>query len=150
MEITFVNDYKELYDEYEIIYQELAEKALEILNIESNYIIEVNLINDEQIQLINKQYRKLDRPTDVISFAFLDDIEGEVKILGDVPIMLGEIFISVDRAIAQSSQYGHNLIREMSFLFIHGILHLLGYNHETKDDEIKMFELQEKILKKEI
>ena len=91
---------------------------------------------------MNKEYRGVDRPTDVISFALEDDdtfISTDVRVLGD-------IYISIDKAKEQAESYGHSLKRELSFLTIHGILHLLGYDHMTNEEEKEMFNLQEMIL----
>lgn len=147
MLLVFENDYDSSYDDYEEIYRELMTKAFSRLNIQREYEVDVNLVDNKTIHEINKNYRQVDRPTDVISFAFLDQVEGEVKIQGDVPMLLGEIVISVDKAQAQAQEYGHSLKREMSFLFVHGLLHLLGYDHMQKEDEEIMFALQEEILK---
>lgn len=106
-----------------------------------NAIFNVIIIDDERIHEINKQYRGIDRSTDVISFALEDseDIEMNFRILGD-------IYISIDKVYEQSESYGHSFLRELSFLTVHGLLHLLGYDHMKKEDEIIMFEKQEKIL----
>ncbi|MCF0116467.1 MAG: rRNA maturation RNase YbeY [Bacilli bacterium] len=147
MELTFSNEYDSSFDEYENIYLELMSKTLKYLNKTSNYIVEVNLINNESIHLINKNYRHIDRETDVISFAFDDEFEGEVTIKDEnIPHLLGEIFISVDKAKSQAIEYGNTLQREMKFLFIHGLLHLLGFDHMNPEDEKIMFYLQDKIL----
>ena len=147
MLLVFENEYDENFNEYETIYENLMIKAFEHLNIKSDYEVDVNLVDNKTIHEINKEYRKIDRPTDVISFAFLDEIDGEVKIKGDVKTLLGEIIISVDKAKEQAEEYEHSLTREMSFLFVHGLLHLLGYDHMKKEDEEVMFSLQEEILK---
>jgi len=147
MLLVFENDYDSSYDDYEEIYRALMTKTFSHLNIQREYEVDVNLVDNKTIHEINKNYRQVDRPTDVISFAFLDQVEGEVKIQGDVPMLLGEIVISVDKAQAQAQEYGHSLKREMSFLFVHGLLHLLGYDHMQKEDEEIMFALQEEILK---
>jgi probable rRNA maturation factor len=149
MEISFTNTGPSSFDDYESAYRELAIAIFKYLKITSDYIVEVNLINDEEIQAINKAYRGKDAPTDVISFAFLDNIESEIAIKGDVPRLLGEIMISYETAARQAKNYGHSLEREMKFLFTHGILHLLGYNHETEEQEQVMFALQNQILEKE-
>jgi len=95
---------------------------------------------------INKTYRQIDRPTDVISFAFLDDKNEVIK--GDIPIDLGEIYICYDVAAKNALSYGNTINRELSFLFVHGLLHLFGYNHLTTEEEQVMFPLQEKILER--
>lgn len=113
-------------------------KYMKLKNIMFNIII----VNDEEIHKINKEYRNIDRPTDVISFALEDDntfIKTDTRILGD-------IYISIDKAKEQAKEYGHSLKREISFLAVHGILHLLGYNHIILKEEKEMFKLQELIL----
>ena len=102
-------------------------------------------MNNERIHVINRDYRGVDRPTDVISFAFLDD-KNELRPEDGSPISLGEIIISYEKAEEQDKQYGHSLLREMSFLFVHGMLHLLGYDHMEKEQEVVMFKLQDEIL----
>ena len=149
MLLVFENSYDKDYDKYENIYENLMSKTFKKLNIKQEFEVDVNLVNNEEIHDINREYRKVDRPTDVISFAFLDDVDGEIKIKSDIPKILGEIFISVDKAIEQAENYGHSLLREMSFLFVHGLLHLLGYDHMKKEDEVIMFKLQEEILTQE-
>lgn len=105
-------------------------------------ILSIVFVNDEEIKHINREYRGIDKVTDVISFAFEDNEEIEynnVRVLGD-------IYICIPRMLEQADSYGHSEKRELSFLTIHGLLHLLGYDHMTKDDEEKMFALQELIL----
>lgn len=105
--------------------------------------ITVTLVDDEEIHGINLNYRNVDRPTDVISFPAE---EGES--IAHIPDgFLGDIIISVPRASAQAEEYGHSFRRELSFLAVHGTLHLLGYDHMTERDAGEMFGLQEDILK---
>lgn len=138
--INFQNNYDLKYDKYSNIYQKLAEKTLKYLNKNQEYEISVNLVDNKTIHQINFDYRNIDRPTDVISFENLDIFEYE-------PIIeLGDIFISVDQALIQAEEYQHSIEREMSFLFVHGLLHCLGYDHLEKEDEDIMFALQEVIL----
>ena len=115
--------------------------SLKYLKLE-NVLFNIIIVNNEEIHKINREYRGVDRETDVISFALEDDdtfISMEVRVLGD-------IYISIDKAKEQAESYGHSLKRELSFLTIHGLLHLLGYDHMEEDDEKKMFSLQELIL----
>lgn len=115
-----------------------ALKYLKLNNVEFNVII----IDNERIHEMNKTYRGVDRETDVITFALEDhkDIEFEdIRVLGD-------IYISIDKARSQAIEYGHSLKREISFLTIHGLLHLLGYDHMNEHDEKIMFDLQDEIL----
>ena len=91
---------------------------------------------------LNKNYRKIDRETDVITFALEDNEE----VNEEEHRLLGDIYISVDKAKSQALEYGHSFKREICFLAVHGFLHLLGYDHMKKEDEEVMFKLQEEIL----
>ena len=146
MDIYFENEFDPKYDSLEERFRRIAETAFEILNIKTNYEIDVSLVDEETIQTINRDYRGIDRVTDVISFAFNDDKSELGQIKGDVPRLLGEIFLCVPRALEQAKEIGNSDTREFSFLFCHGLLHLLGYDHMKKEDEEIMFPLQEKIL----
>lgn len=99
-------------------------------------------VDNEKIQYLNKFYRNIDRITDVISFAFEDN----AKVVYNNVRFLGEIYICIPRMIEQAKEYGHSETRELAFLTVHGLLHLLGYDHMNKDDEEEMFALQEVIL----
>ncbi|MBN2268257.1 MAG: rRNA maturation RNase YbeY [Acholeplasmataceae bacterium] len=92
----------------------------------------------DKIQELNKTFRQIDKATDVLSFPN-DDIEDKT---------LGDIFISLDKAKEQAESYGHSFEREVGFLAVHGYLHLMGYDHHTKEDEEKMIQMQESILKR--
>ena len=99
-------------------------------------------VGNEKIQDLNKNYRGIDRVTDVISFAFEDNL----KIVYNNMRFLGEIYICIPKMIEQAKTYGHSETRELAFLTVHGLLHLLGYDHQTKEDEEVMFKLQEEVL----
>ncbi|ATF12622.1 rRNA maturation RNase YbeY [Brevibacillus sp. HB1.2] len=112
----------------------------------------VTLVNNERIHELNRDYRGVDRPTDVLSFAMNEPGEGEMEIFIDedeaseFPNMLGDIIISVPKAQEQAEDYGHSFERELGFLTVHGFLHLLGYDHGTPEEEKEMFSRQEKVL----
>ena len=144
MVLDFVNNGPKDYDSYEEIFNELYVKIFKHLGLKGEYMTDVTIINNEEIHEINREYRNVDRPTDVISFAFLDE-QSEKELKGG-PISLGQIIISYEKAEEQAKEYGHSLLREMSFLFTHGMLHLLGYDHMKKEDELVMFKLQDEIL----
>ena len=147
MELDFNSKFKE-YEDYEEQYLSLMEIALKMLNIKCDPIVSVSLVDNRYIHRINKKYRHIDRPTDVISFAFLDDgHQYEQVLFKEGMVALGDIYISVEKAKEQAEEYGHSIKRELSFLFVHGLLHLLGYDHMNKEDEEVMFSLQDKILK---
>ncbi|MFD1018795.1 rRNA maturation RNase YbeY [Thalassobacillus hwangdonensis] len=109
--------------------------------------VSVNFVDNKEIQELNRNYRQKDVPTDVISFAMQEEGEGELEIVGDeMPLILGDIVISVDKAKEQAEDYKHSLEREFGFLALHGFLHLVGYDHIEKDEEEQMFQRQEVIL----
>lgn len=117
------------------------EYVIKELNL-SNCIFDITFVTDEEIHKINKEYRNVDRATDVISFAFE---EGEKNI--NKPFRtLGDIYISVDTAYNQAKVYQHSTLREICFLATHGILHLLGYDHLTEEEEKEMFDKQRELL----
>lgn len=109
--------------------------------------LSVTFVDNDRIQEINREYRGKDKPTDVISFALEELGEGEIQISGgNMPRVLGDIIISIDKAREQATDYGHSVERELGFLAVHGFLHLLGYDHETEAEEKEMFDLQRSIL----
>lgn len=110
-----------------------------------NAYFSIIFVDNNEIHKINKQYRNIDKETDVISFALEDD-----KSYPDLNVrMLGDIYISVDRIKSQALDYGHSEIREQCFLALHGLLHLLGYDHtKSKEEEKIMFDKQDLILSK--
>lgn len=139
--------------EYDII--NLSDKKIEdIKKIKEviNYLIKkekiknatfnIAIVNNKEIRRLNREYRNIDKYTDVLSFALedhKDNIKNDFRILGD-------IYISIDKAIKQKDTYEHSLLRELSFLSVHGLLHLLGYDHQTEIEENIMKEKTEVIL----
>ncbi|WP_138415730.1 rRNA maturation RNase YbeY [Aquibacillus sediminis] len=116
-------------------------------NVDEDAELSVTFVSNDEIQVINRDYRQIDKPTDVISFALEEKGEGELEVVGaDLPTVLGDIIISIDRAKEQAVDYNHSLQRELGFLSLHGFLHLLGYDHMEEADEKKMFKRQEDIL----
>jgi probable rRNA maturation factor len=149
MELSFTSPYGESYDYLEERYRHLAEVTFAYLGITTNYEVDVSLVDDETIHQINRDYRHVDRITDVISFAFNDDKDPHDQINDpEVERMLGEILICLPQAQRQAKDIGNSERRELSFLFVHGLLHLLGYDHMKKEDEDVMFPLQDVILAK--
>lgn len=137
-----INNYGKEIPNYEEI-ENYVEYLVKELNLD-NCMFNIIFITNEEIHKINKEYRKVDRPTDVISFALEDNKDIEYKDFR----LLGDIYISVDRAIEQAREYNHSLKRELCFLSTHGILHLLGYDHQTKKEEEIMFTKQKELLEK--
>ena len=101
------------------------------------------IVDNDYIHELNKNYRGIDRETDVITFALEDE---DTLVIGDNERILGDIYISIDRARSQAVDYGHSFLRELSFLAVHGFYHLLGYDHQTKEEEEVMFKKQEEVL----
>lgn len=134
-----------IVDEYNVDFDysyldDVLNLAIKKLDVKGYFTI--IFVDNEKIHDINKTYRGIDRPTDVISFALndkKDNFKEEINLLGD-------IYISIPKMKAQALEYGHSEKRELSFLTVHGLLHLLGYDHMTKDEEKVMFSMQEEIL----
>ena len=137
---------KTRYDDFVSYYpllEEYYQKTLEVLELPDVYVLSLIICGPIVIRRINREYRKIDKVTDVISFALLDDEE----VIGEEDeIELGDIFINRQRVLSQAKEYGHSVKREFVFLFVHGLLHLLGYDHMNEEDEKIMFDLQRKIV----
>ena len=129
-----------LYKDYDYL-NEVLNIALEHEHV-NNACFSIIFVDNDEIEKINKEYRGIDRVTDVISFAFEDSddlVYNDIRVLGD-------IYVCIPRMIEQAKEFGHSEKRELSFLCVHGLLHLLGYDHMEKKDEEVMFALQELIL----
>ncbi len=118
------------------LFNKIAKTASQLLKIKTKRTINVVLCSNEMIHEYNKNYRSVDKETDVLSFP------------SDEKKELGDILISFEKAKSQAEEYGHSYERELGFLFVHGVLHCLGYDHMNEDDEKKMFSLQDEILEK--
>ncbi|EEI70005.1 rRNA maturation RNase YbeY [Lentilactobacillus hilgardii] len=151
----------EIYDKTEKGISEKDEKMIrDVLNFAGSYIhladnteMSVTLVNNDEIHKINREYRGVDRATDVISFAIEDEAEDDdFPIVMDedmqesIPENIGDIFVSVDKVAEQADYLGHSFQRELGFLVVHGFLHLNGYDHMEKADADIMFPLQKEIL----
>lgn len=138
-EFEIVNKYK--YKEDYKYLDDVINHTLEKLNIKNAYL-SVIFIDDEEMHAMNKEYRGIDRTTDVLSFA-LEDNDTYVPVIRQ----LGDIFVSIPKMQEQAKEYGHSEKRELSFLVCHGLLHLLGYDHtKGKEEENLQFGLQDEIL----
>lgn len=142
MEIEVFNETNEEISELDFLKDFLMKVAFDEKL--ENVIFNVIIVDNEKIHEINREYRNIDRPTDVISFALEDDDSfnrTDIRVLGD-------IYISIDKVRSQAEEYGHSFKRELYFLATHGFLHLLGYDHMTSEDEEVMFKKQEEVLSK--
>lgn len=129
------------YDEfYGDTVRRAVEAALEYEGVSYSCEVSVTFVDNERIKELNSEYRNIDRETDVLSFPTGDTGEG---------VTLGDVVISLEKAKAQAEEYGHSLEREIAFLTVHSVLHLLGYDHETgEEDEKEMFRRQDGIMDK--
>lgn len=127
------------YKNYDYLY-EIIDYTLKKLNVKDS-VFDIIFIDDDEMHIMNKEYRGIDRTTDVLSFALNDN-----KHIESVINSLGDIFISIPKMKSQAIEYEHSEKRELSFLTLHGILHLLGYDHMNEKDEEIMFGLQKEIL----
>lgn len=155
---------KETDDSFDFDYEEAAksiiEQALDYLKCPYEVQLNLTLTDNEGIHAINKEYRQIDRPTDVLSFplvdypepnVFPDNLEEMAEDYFDLDtgeLMLGDIIISVEKCKEQAKEYGHSELREYSFLIVHSILHLFGYDHMEDDERLVMEEKQREILDK--
>lgn len=147
MYIDFHDKTKSVPTDYIDLLQRLLIFTAEKEGISKEAEVSINFVDNKEIQELNRNYRQKDVPTDVISFALQETVEGELDIIGEnIPLALGDIVISVDKAKEQAVDYDHSFERELAFLTIHGFLHLLGYDHMNEEDEEKMFAKQEEIL----
>ena len=116
----------------------------------ANCEVSITVTDDQRIHDLNRQYRGIDRPTDVLSFAFNESDEPEIIFDDEDHIdTLGDIIVSIDRARAQAVEYGHSFKREIIFLIVHGMLHLLGYDHIEESDRLEM-EAEQKFVMAEL
>ena len=137
------------------IFNQVDEEIVELVEVEKvllsaiekeklkNVYFNLIIVDNNYIHELNKNYRNIDRETDVITFALEDD---DSVIVGVKERVLGDIYISIDKAKSQAEEFGHSLLRELSFLAVHGFYHLLGYDHMTEEDEKVMFKKQEEVL----
>lgn len=149
----------ELIDETEVVREEYQKLVEDVVSFASDYLHYpenreccISFVSSERIREINRDFRNIDKVTDVISFALDDEDEDMDPIKNftasdeNFVTSIGDIIISVDRAKEQAEEYGHSLERELGFLALHGFLHLNGYDHQTEEEEEEMTGLQTEIL----
>jgi probable rRNA maturation factor len=147
LSIDFVDETGQLSDKENEMIKGILDFAAGKEEVEEGSEVSVTFVSNDRIRDINREYRDKDQPTDVISFALEEMGEDEIEIVGaDMPRVLGDIIISVERAKEQAEEYNHSFSRELGFLALHGFLHLLGYDHMEEQDEKVMFQRQKDIL----
>ncbi|MDM5452814.1 rRNA maturation RNase YbeY [Peribacillus simplex] len=145
--IDLMDETNEVTEEAQRLVESILQFAAKKENIEKDTELSVTFVDNERIREINKEYRHKDSVTDVISFALEEMGEDEVEIVGvEMPRILGDIIISIERTKEQAEEYGHSFDRELGFLALHGFLHLLGFDHMNEEDEKEMFTKQKEIL----
>ena len=125
--------------------QSVLQKTAEVYDIGPQTEVSLVLATDEYVHALNLEYRGIDSSTDVLSFA-LNEGEEPVVIDGPEEVLLGDIVISIDTASRQATEYGHSLERELAYLTVHGILHLLGYDHMVQEEKLQMRREEEHVL----
>mgnify|MGYP002756124688 FL=1 len=169
MLVDIIDDQAYLASGQEKLLHEVIEAAAKYLNLPEGIELDLSIVSNEEIQVLNRDYRGLDKPTDVLSFALTEvsseydvdfahlDLAEEAEETEDleetefeeeeaIPQHLGDIIISYPRAQEQAQDYGHSLDRELAFLAVHGFLHLNGYDHQTEEEAQEMFRIQEEVL----
>ncbi len=169
MLVDIIDDQAYLVDGQEKLLHEVIEAAAKYLKLPEGIELDLSIVSNEEIQSLNRDYRGLDKPTDVLSFALTEvsseydvdfahlDLAEEAEETEDfeetefedeeaIPQHLGDIIISYPRAQEQAQEYGHSLDRELAFLAVHGFLHLNGYDHQTEEEAKEMFRIQEEVL----
>lgn len=149
MIVTLENNQDEIQVPEEL--EATLKKAMDIVaekeHLRENAEVDITLVNNEEIYALNKEYRGIDRPTDVLSFA-LDEGDEEPEVEDEeVEHLLGDVIISAQKAVEQGEEFGHGLTREMTYLAVHGMLHLLGYDHMVEEDKRVMRAREEEILR---
>lgn len=145
--ITNMQDKIKVSKELESLIAKVVNAALLAENVSGDVEVSIVLVDDEYIQNLNKSYRSIDAPTDVLSFSMRESVdESDISFECDEEELLGDVVISLERARSQAEEYGHSIEREIGFLTTHGILHLLGYDHETESERAVMRNKEEGIL----
>lgn len=148
LKLDFTNETKEKVVEsvfkslFECFLKVLEKKIAKILG-KKNGKISLVIVDDKKIHKINKEYRGVDKPTDVISFEYMEDT---CAVYGGDVVVIGDIFISLDTSKRQAKEHNHTLKKELSILFVHGLLHVLGFDHNDDKEEAEMEKWAKKIL----
>ena len=149
MIVTLENNQEEIQVPEEL--EATLKKAMDIIarleKLTDNTEVDITIVDNDEIHQLNRDYRGIDRPTDVLSFALGEgDEEPEVED-GEAEHLLGDVIISAPRAVEQGEEFGHGLNREMTYLAVHGMLHLLGYDHMEEADKQVMRAREEQVLR---
>lgn len=145
MQIDITDKTNQLKDEHYTLIDRVLDFTAQKEGLSSLVELSISIVTNEEIQELNKLYRQKNEPTDVLSFEMDHPIEDLME--EGIPLMMGDIVISISKTNEQAERYNHSFERELSFLAVHGFFHLMGYTHDNKEEERIMFEKQEAILK---
>ena len=152
LKIYFENDQRKhsVHYELKLLIRHTIIETLDYEGMENDAEVSVTFVDDEGIRELNKKFRGMDKPTDVLSFPLLDyEGESEEPFFDELCHNLGDIVISLERAMAQANEFGHSFEREVAFLTAHSMLHLLGYDHEiSEEDDADMRKRQSDIIER--
>ena len=150
MNLEIIDDHHYLTSDQMLLIEEVLQLAGQKLKRSDQDELDVTLVDNPTIQTLNRDYRGKDQVTDVLSFALMEGEEpvdwSNLSETVDYPTHLGDIIIAYQRAVDQAEEYGHSIDRELAFLAVHGFLHLNGYDHQTQEEELEMFRLQDEVL----
>lgn len=146
MDISFLNKGPRSFCRFRQVYRDIALKIEQQINLKHHFAIDVAIVDNKQMQELNNVYRQINEPTDVLSFPFYEKDQLEALTKTKEVIHLGEIIISYEEATKDALNNNYSLSHEMRLLFIHGFLHLIGYDHYTKEEEKEMFRIQKSLL----
>ncbi|HIV73643.1 MAG TPA: rRNA maturation RNase YbeY [Candidatus Pseudogracilibacillus intestinigallinarum] len=143
MHIDLTDETGQLKEKDCLLLQKIVTYAAEKEQLQQNAEVSLVIVDNDAIQQLNKSYRQKDNATDVLSFPMVEDFN---QVDERLPLMIGDIIISIDKVKEQAERYNHPFERELAFLAIHGFLHLIGYTHDDEEEEKIMFGKQEQIL----
>ena len=152
-DIDIIDEQNFLKDQDKEMLLDLIELTSRVIQSDDDFEMDISIVNNQEIHQLNLDYRGIDRPTDVLSFA-LEEQADEADIFdmllkeNGVRRHLGDLIISYEKVQEQAEDYKHSIERELGFLVVHGFLHLNGYDHQTVEEEAKMFSIQEEVLSK--
>lgn len=149
MRIEIIDDSSYLTNDQTILVKDIVEAAAKRLGLSDKTELDISIVDNPTIHQLNLDYRGIDRPTDVLSFALREGEEpSAIELLSEqgLDLHLGDIIISYPKIVEQAQDYGHSFERELAFLTVHGFLHLNGYDHQTSQEEAEMFALQNEVL----
>ncbi|HHV71161.1 MAG TPA: rRNA maturation RNase YbeY [Clostridia bacterium] len=148
MEVLISNEQEkiEISEDLKQLIKQVVEETLALEQVDKPVEVSIALVDNDEIRQLNKKYRQIDSATDVLSFPFIEDWRKWEPQPYEEKMVLGDIIISLEKAVEQAENYGHSLERELAFLTVHGVLHLLGYDHKEEEERKLMRGKEELVL----